>query len=208
VIKQIMRVMPEGIRRRYHNHLQQKAVLLWERGGTHNPPTDAVKQRVVAGYQRQYRVETLVETGTFLGDMVYAQLNNFSRIYSIELDEALWQKAVKRFKKHSKVTILKGDSGIVLNDIVPRLDQPALFWLDGRYSGGETAKGEKECPFYEELKTIFPSRLNHVLLIDDARCFNGTGDYPTVKNVIDCILTNRPGSTVELKVDIIRAVLG
>ena len=56
----------------------------------------------------------------------------------------------------------------------------AIFWLDGHYSGGITALGNKECPVLEELETILKSHIQHVILIDDARLFNGTNDYPTI----------------------------
>ena len=115
--------------------------------------------------------------------MVEAQRNHFEKIYSIELSEKLFNRAKKRFKDYSHITILHGDSGIVLNKLIPEIDKPALFWLDGHYSGGITAKGEKECPVPEELKTILKSSLPHIILIDDARLFNGTHDYPTIEQI-------------------------
>jgi hypothetical protein len=44
-----------------------------------------------------------------------------------------------------------------------------MFWLDRHYSGGFTAKGEKDCPIIEELDAISNgSHLKHSILIDDA----------------------------------------
>ena len=36
------------------------------------PAPNVVKQRTVIGYQRRYRLRTLVETGTYTGEMVQA----------------------------------------------------------------------------------------------------------------------------------------
>ena len=83
---------------------------------------------------------------------------------------------------------MQGDSGNVLNQLVPELNSAALFWLDGHYSGGQTAKGEKECPIYEELKSILASSLEHIVLIDDARLFIGQHDYPTIEELKDFVI--------------------
>ena len=64
---------------------------------------------------------------------------------------------------------------------MPRIDKPAVFWLDGHYSAGFTARGEKDSPILEELEHILaaPNR-GHVILIDDARCFGHAESYPPI----------------------------
>lgn len=71
----------------------------WMNRGKPSPPPHIVKQLVVKKAQKDAGFSTLVETGTYYGDMIYAQLDNFSRIYSIELSERLYRKAKRRFKK-------------------------------------------------------------------------------------------------------------
>ena len=138
------------------------------------------KKQVVSSYCSAIRV--LIETGTYYGEMVEAQMGNFDRIISIELSERLYTKAIDKFKDVKNVVILKGDSGKLLPSIVRTLHEPAIFWLDGHYSGGVTVKGEKETPIREELACILNHHLKHVILIDDARCF-GQGDYPTLEEI-------------------------
>jgi hypothetical protein len=159
---------------------------------------------VVEEYQKKYGCRILVETGTYRGDMIYAEKNHFDQIFSIELDELLFKKAVQKFKKYPHITILQGDSGVVLREVVSKLDEPALFWLDAHYSGGITAMGDKECPIFEELRNIFASKYHHIILIDDARCFNGTRDYPTIAELTEYVEKTIPGYTVEVKDDFIR----
>ena len=130
----------------------------------------------------RFSIRTLVETGTYEGEMVEAVRKDFDAILSIELDATLHENARRRFAGDPHVTLVQGDSGVVLKELLARLDEPALFWLDGHYSGGITAKAEFETPIMKELENIYSHRWakSHVILIDDARCFDGRGDYPGI----------------------------
>jgi len=177
----------------------------WKKNNCPVPPPNIVKEITIQEYQQKYGLMTLIETGTFMGDMVEAQKTRFHKIISIELDLKLFAKALKRFKNNRNVTILQGDSGNMLPKVLKEINDPALFWLDGHYSGGITAKGDKECPIFEELDAIFSSKkLNHVLLIDDARHFIGKGDYPTIDKLTEFIRSKNKEYQVEVKHDIIR----
>lgn len=138
-----------------------------------------IKQATVA----RYKTNVLIESGTYHGDMVNAQLHNFERIISIELSDRLFKKAMERFKGNSKVTLLHGDSGKLLPAIIQELHEPATFWLDGHFSSGVTARGDKDTPVRDELIAIFGHPLKHKILVDDARHFNGQNDYPTIDEI-------------------------
>ncbi|HLF65795.1 MAG TPA: hypothetical protein VI603_18685 [Saprospiraceae bacterium] len=190
----------------YRNRSRRGSVIReWEARGKPLPPPHQVKQMAIEYYKSLYGFDILIETGTYLGNMILAQKDNFSRIYSIELGEQLWKNAVNRFKDYGHITIMHGDSGKVLNTITGPLDKPAIFWLDGHYSGGITAKGEKACPILAEVDAIMGhQKLNHVLLVDDARCFNGKGTYPTIEELTSYIQNKNPGYVLENKDDILR----
>lgn len=144
-------------------------------------PTHTSKQNIIRHIQKQSGIKVLIETGTYLGDMIEAQKNFFNKIYSIELGELLYNNAVKRFKNDISIKIFNGDSGDVLPHVLKQIKEPCIFWLDGHYSEGITAKGKKDSPIFEELTAIFNSnKFPHILLIDDARLFDGTNDYPTI----------------------------
>jgi hypothetical protein len=176
----------------------------WMRNNCQGLPPHIFKQNTIFEFQNKYKIDTLIETGTYKGDMVEAQKNIFKKIYSIELSEKLHKTAKHRFRKDSNVEIIQGDSGKVLSEIVEKLKAPAIFWLDGHYSAGETALGDKECPIFEELDCIFSSKIkNHILLIDDARCFIGQGDYPAIDELTNYITTRNPKYSCEIKKDII-----
>ena len=185
--------------------LEWKIVRKWEREGRLPPSPHIIKQRVLKEYGRKFSINTLVETGTYVGEMVYAVTKNFSQIISIELDNKLFEMAKNYFKDYGHITILEGDSGEILGQIIPKLDVRCLFWLDGHYSSGITAKGKLETPIISELENILenPSR-DDVILIDDARCFIGENDYPTIEELRNFIFEKRADVEFHIKDDIIR----
>ncbi len=138
--------------------------------------------------------------------MLEAQKKNFTQIYSVELAKVLWEKAVGRFKNDTHITLLQGDSAVVLHDLVPKLDQPAVFWLDGHYCGGATALSKVECPIYEEIKAVLKNNNGHVILIDDARLFVGKRDYPAIPELTNFVKRISNDYSVTILDDIIRIV--
>ena len=161
-----------------NKYLQQ--ILEWKNNNKTGPSPHLLKQNILTYLQIKHNYNILIETGTYLGEMVDAQKLWFNKIISIELDKNLYNLAVKKFQKNNKIQILNGDSGIIMSTIVNELNEEAIFWLDGHYSGGITAKGEKICPIYEELNAILNSSYKHIILIDDLRLFVGKDDYPTI----------------------------
>lgn len=176
----------------------------WELNGRTVPPPHILKQTVIQSYQQRFLMDTLVETGTYQGAMIEAQRRFFKKIISVELDPKLCKAARKRFEKYNHIEILEGDSGKVIPQLVPQLEKAVLFWLDGHYSSGVTAKGEKECPIYEELSPILKSKFHHIILVDDARHFVGENDYPTLEELAAFVKQIRPGYQMEVKDDLIR----
>lgn len=188
--------------RNLKNEFQMKS---WEKAGKPVPPPHAVKERIVSYYVSLFGSETFIETGTYLGDMVYAVKDLFRNVVSIELSTDLWKRAENRFRKYPHIEIQQGDSGEVLQQLISRVSSPCLFWLDGHYSAGITAKGNSETPVMSELKAIFDHEVkNHVILIDDARCFDGTHDYPTLDELRDVITHLRPDYAFSVSNDVIR----
>lgn len=180
----------------------------WQKIGCPIPPPHIIKQIVISEYQEKFGFTTFVETGTYMGDMVEAQKKRFQKIISVELGCSLFENAKEKFKNDRNVTIIQGDSGKVLPQILKDINTSALFWLDGHFSAGITAKGEKECPILLELDAILNSRkLNHIILIDDARCFTGEGDYPTIEQLREFIRSKNKKYQVEVKYDIIRLII-
>lgn len=168
-------------------------------------PTHAQKQAVLREFKQRYNLQYLVETGTCHGDMVAAMQKEFKKIVSIELAEPFYREVCERFKGVPNVELIHGDSGPEMANVVRRLTGPALFWLDGHYSGGDTARGVHDTPINEELRAIFqPGQPDHIVLIDDARCFGDSPTYPTMEQIQQLVQSLRPGWKVEVATDCIR----
>ncbi len=182
-----------------------RILLRWILAGRPVPPPHLVKQRAVRAYAEKYRLSTFVETGTYRGDMVEAVKRDFARVYSIELGVELHRLARERFADDTNVTILQGDSGEVLRGLLPRIDRPALFWLDSHFSDADTARSALITPIRSELDHILahPLAQRHVILIDDARLFNGEDDYPTLE-LLNAVLARAGFPACRVQDDIIR----
>ena len=140
-----------------------------------------------------------------MGDMIDATKHSFDVIYSVELDDAYHQTAVRMFAELAHVVLRKGDSSTVIPALVQEIDEPALFWLDAHYSSGRTARGEENSPILKELVPILTAeQRGHIVLIDDAREFLGLDGYPTITRLGDIVSDYRPDLVMTIDADVIR----
>jgi len=150
-------------------------------------------------------LDIFIETGTYAGDMIDAVKNDFGKIYSIELNKDLFNRAQRRFREYNHIHILHGDSSEVLPKLLQRVTRASLFWLDAHCSGGVTTRGDLETPVAKELLFIIEHPVKrHAILIDDADLFVGTHDYPTFKRVRELVKSKAPHYSVSKKDNVIR----
>lgn len=165
-----------------------------------------LKQRTVLEYARRYGLKTLVETGTYYGEMVAAMRKRFDRIYSIEYDPQLARRAAAKFAGHAHIRILEGDSHQLIPEVLKSISQPALFWLDAGYYGWAGLQGDKQRLTSELEAILHHSVANHIILMDDARGLNGENGAPTVAEVKRRIEAEFPSRSVSVKHDILRII--
>ena len=202
----IERTTPFGALARLRRNRQLiKKLRKWEKNGAVLPMPNFGKQRVVIEYIKGFSIDTFIETGTYKGKMVYSVIPHVKEIYSIELDITHFQNAQKRFIGYPDIHILQGQSGEMLPKVLKDIDKPCLFWLDAHWSGGSTARAEIQTPIMQEMQCILghSRAAEHVVLIDDARCFTGEGDYPTLEGLESFIRNVWPDGIFEVKDDII-----
>jgi len=186
-------------------HRDRKALRSWEKIGRSSPPPHVVKEHLIRDYAGTFNTGILIETGTYLGDMVYAMRKSFSKILSFELDQSLYEQARRRFAADRHIEIIHGDSGQLLPQYLTNINERCLFWLDGHYSGGITARGELDTPIKRELEHIFAHAISdHVILIDDARCFAGQNDYPTLDELRELVSERTQGWQFSVEDDVVR----
>lgn len=185
---------------------KRKGRIAWEKCGCPNPPPHFIKQQVIEHFAQKFGTRVFVETGTYYGDMVDAMRERFDQIYSIELSEFLCQAANKRFARYKHIEIIHGDSAVELKKLLAQINQPALFWLDGHYSAGITARGSKDCPVLEELEPILKTTLRHVIIIDDARCFGSESAYPSLEELTAFVKRFWNDADISVDLDCIRII--
>ena len=207
----IERTTPFGVLARFQRQRQLlKKLRRWEKNGAVAPMPNLGKQRVVINYIKEFSPEIFIETGTYKGKMVYAVQPYIKEIYSIELSEIHCRKVQERFAGYSNIHILKGQSEQILPKILKDIDKSCLFWLDAHWSGGSTAKADIDTPIMQEMEWILnhTKASEHIILIDDARCFTGQNDYPTLKTLERFVLNIHHDCIFEVKDDIIRTYSG
>ncbi|NHI94753.1 MAG: hypothetical protein EAX96_19840 [Candidatus Lokiarchaeota archaeon] len=185
--------------------LKRKEIIEWKENGKPNTLPSHLKHQIILNYAKKFSLYTLIETGTYYGDTIHATKNHFKSIYSIEISKKLFNIASKKFSPYNFIHIIHGDSSEKLKYVLSKTYDRCLFWLDGHYSGGITEKGKKETPIIEELKQILNHPIkNHVILIDDARLFGKSKNYPTLPEIKKIFLDNNSAWKINMKNDIIR----
>lgn len=181
-----------------------RALSKWVLSGCPSPPPHIVKLYVIWAYLRELRLETLVETGTYLGETTEWLARTGINVISIELSSDLHRLATERLGRYRNIMLLQGDSGQLLPELIASFTEPVCFWLDAHFSGGETAKGVTDTPILQELEAILEHPIRgHVILVDDARCFTGEDGYPFLDEVL--VLVRKSGFyRAEVSTDIIR----
>lgn len=177
-------------------------------------PGYETKRKIIINISKKYNcLDVFLETGTYTGDTIAYMKNYFSKLISIELSKELAVNAKRRFVSENKIQIIQGDSAKQLSSILAAIDTAVVFWLDGHYSsefqlGNQyivTGRGEKDTPIIEELIQISKHPVkNHIILIDDARLFNGQNDYPTKQKIKTFVQKYLQDHTFSIKKDIIR----
>lgn len=124
-----------------------------------------------------------VETGTYKGETILKMEKKFRELYIIEIKKQYFNN-VKNKYNGNKINFYNGDSSILLSNIVDKLTDNTIFFLDGHWSAGNTGKGTKHVPLYEEINDIVSKfKYNGIIIIDDFRLF-GTGPNTTNRKTL------------------------
>ena len=128
------------------------------------------------------------ETGTSAGDsLATAAEEGFDLLYSVELDIPTFNAAFRRFFNDVNIVIMQGDSVEIMEQILPHIMVPTMFWLDAH---PDTTQG---CtPILDELRAIGKMRIPAIILADDMRLM-GMGRWTvTVPDIINSIREINP----------------
>lgn len=154
-----------------------------------------------------------VETGTYHGETTRWASNRFDSVFTIEKAESLYNLHKKELSHLRGVELFLGDSREVLPSIVAKLgDRKAVFWLDGHWSGGETAGADDECPLIGELACL-SERAQDIILIDDARLFlcapprpHDPSKWPGIADIVYVLSSFNTRPVIQIIDDVIFAI--
>ena len=206
-----------GLRKAYKKALQSAGLYMaWKRVGHYpdywywqlrgKPPRSPhlLKQKTVLEYARRFNLTTLIETGTYYGEMVEAAKSQFRTIHTIEYDKPLADLAAKRFASNPNIHVICNDSQVAIPELLKAIKEPCLFWLDAGYYGWSGFLGNTD-RLTSELESILRHHVRaHVILMDDARAMNGMNGSPRIEDFLDSMKRNHSDRQVEVKYDIIR----
>jgi hypothetical protein len=172
------------------------------------PPED-----LVLLLKREYNLNIFVETGTYLGSTTVWAAKHFEKVFTIEYSKSIYEDTTARYSDIANINFIYGDSRSVLPPLVPQLETPAVFWLDGHWCGQQSYGETDQCPLIEELHVILQSPLPHILLIDDARLFlappplpNRIDDWPSIDVVLRTLHSSNKKYYIAICEDVIIAV--
>lgn len=159
--------------------------LAWVDAGLETPKEsvpEEVKWGLLLELAEEYHLRTLIETGTAVGDTILHIQNHFEEIHSFEIMGTYYEVAVRNTEGLSHVILYNSSSASSeFRDLVNKQPDPCLIYLDAHYSGEGTGKDltliTPDVPIRQELDVILQSNVDHVIVIDDARCFKGEAFY-------------------------------
>lgn len=143
-----------------------------------------------------------VETGTYMGETILRFMDDFEKLYTIELSNHFYEDFNKKNYNRDKLKSILGDSSEKIKEVIDELNGKTIFFLDGHYSSCGTAQGVKDVPLCEELKSIY-NYFNYesIIIIDDLRLFgtkmNEDWSEITKEKMMD-ILTDRVDFNLEV----------
>ena len=106
-----------------------------------------------------------VETGTWVGETILNFINEFEKLYTIEVGEQIYNEFNKKDYDRNKLKSILGDSSKMLKPVIDEIKNNTIFFLDGHFSSWPTSKGDKDVPLYEEL-TLKKIKLCYLILIN------------------------------------------
>ena len=107
----------------------------------------------------------MIESGTYRGVTAARCARQVAKVYTIELDKELAAGATMYLRGCLNVEVIQGDALVELPRILARAEvRDVLVFLDGHFSGGETALGDLAEPAVEQIKALSPHSPDDVLI--------------------------------------------
>ncbi len=172
-------------------------------------PFSWTKYRQILAVARDTGADVLFEVGTFRGITTRRCARHFKKVWTVELDPTLCAEARGYLKGCPNVTVLEGDGLIELRKFLKTTEARRLVvFLDGHFSGGETACGDLPEPALEEIAVLAEHREAICgFIVDDFREFGTQPGFPAKWELIHSIETLFGAHGYELAVHLDQVVV-
>lgn len=162
-----------------------------------------IPQNIALMLRDKYKLDTFVETGTYVGSTSKWASTHFADVYTIEFFEEHFRAAELKLANCKNVHMFLQDSLMALPGILATLEtknSKPLFYLDAHWS--ELAHYGKPLLLSTALEevNILNSLYRHIdyaIVIDDAHKF-GTDGWPLQEDMIDALEDNGKRTVREL----------
>ena len=135
---------------------------------------DRIAREKFAALARQHSIRTIIETGTYHGVTTQFLSSRAPQIHTIEINLRYQTIARELLKDLQNIRLHLGNSPQVLKGILPRITQPALFFLDAHWGG--------YCPLLDELSTMAQAGITRpIIAIHDFQVPGTDLGYDTYK---------------------------
>lgn len=152
----------------------------------------------IVGNNKYQHIKNFVETGTYLGETCIDNSTHFDTIYTIEIMESLYEKAVESANKLNinNINFYLGDSLQIIPEIMSYVKDGAIFFIDSHISGTGTGyNGVHYVPLLEELEIILDYKFGpSVFIFNCTRFWKGSinqvwdWEHITFSKVIDLFI--------------------
>jgi hypothetical protein len=166
-------------------------------------PHSYTKYRQIVAVAKRTHARVLIETGTYRGVTTRRCLPHFNRVFTIELDRSLAQAAQQSLARYAKCEVIEGDAAKEVPKLCERSDigSDILFFLDGHFSGGDTALGEQTEPALDIIHAIAKRKERMAaMIVDDFREFGTRSGWPAKSQLVHAIEHSFPAKTFDLVV--------
>lgn len=172
-------------------------------------PHSYTKYRQIVAASRRTGARTLIETGTYRGVTTRRCIGNFDRVYTIELDPTLAREAQRRLGRFANCTVIEGDAATEVKRLLDtgNIGNDLLVFLDGHFSGVDTAHGDQAEPAIDVLDAIARHRDRvAAIVIDDFREFGTQKGWPTKGQLLTALERLFPAEYFDILVHLDQAL--
>jgi predicted O-methyltransferase YrrM len=111
---------------------------------------------------KRKKIDIIIETGTYKGGTTNQLRQIVPKVITIEANREYYEEAKQNIEDHSNVSMLLGDSSVVLADVLSSENittKKLMFFLDAHWHDA--------CPLKDELQTIANAGLKPIIVIHD-----------------------------------------